>query len=122
MLKRSFFLLTVLLLLFTVGCASDTPEYSFTEEYVSAIEPYSLGWILEGIVPSAKVDSRVYYFDDTLPEDDRNSFISAQEELCKLTQKHEISADGMTFYVLADGENHANSAKTTAYLSADPRS
>lgn len=108
--------IVLLLLILLCGCEKKQ-SYLYTESYQRIIVPMGSEYILQGNVYEASINGRVYEFQNTITEDERNAFIDAEEKICALLEENNISTDGYRLVILKDGENFSSSAEKTAIFS-----
>lgn len=123
--SRIFLTLALLGLLLCAGCETPVTEqsydYTYTEVYLRAMEPYGTGFILSGTVPRTVVGGHTYEFEASIPEAERDEFVALQEVLCAHLAEKGISTEGMTFRVLTDYPNRAESENGLAYFDMTSR-
>lgn len=91
----------------------------YTEVYLRIPEPYSGKFAVEGNLLQATVGGHTYDFERTISDEERTTFVTNQEALCRILEEEGLSTAGFTFYILADYPNRADSENSTGYYGLD---
>ena len=122
-----FFVVILAIALLCSGCSfldqQDPSEpqatYEYTEVYQRISEPYGTGFIVQGNLLQAIVGGHTYEFESTISNEERSTFVTNQEKLCRLLEEKGLSTAGLTFRILADYPNRAESENCVAYYGID---
>ena len=116
-------IITVLLLICSVGCTAGDKEtvqkYEYTETYLRVMEPYGYSFIMNGNMQESVVNEHTYQFTPDISEEKRNEFISAQERLCSYLEDKGVSCSDVTLRIISDYQNRTESENSTAYFGID---
>lgn len=94
-------------------------SYDYTEVYQHVSEPYGSGFFYQGIVNQVIVNNHTYEFDAAISEEERTTFVTEQEKLCKLLEKNDLSTVGLTFRIFDSYPNRTESENGFAYYGLD---
>lgn len=94
-------------------------SYEYTEVYQHISEPYGSGFYYQGMVNQVVVNNHTYEFESAISEAEFSKFVTEQEKLCKLLEKHDLSTAGLTFRIFASYPNRTESENGLAYYGFD---
>ncbi len=92
------------------------PEYAYSLVYRRVPNGDNTAFLMEGNVWQCTLEERNYEFDRTLEQEQRDRFISAQEQLCAYLKSNGLSTDGLVFRILKDSTNWTESDSQLAYF------
>lgn len=109
----------IIIILFSACGTENTPSYSYTEEYRRISEPFGFGFVLQENMLQTIADGRIYEFQSSVTEEQRETFISNQEKLCQVLSDNGISTTGLNLRILSNYHNWTDSKEGLAYYSFD---
>ena len=88
----------------------------YVQEYVRIDELCVSGWLINKSLYMTTYRGNQYYFDNSINEVMRNSFVINQEKICDFLNDNGINAQNIKFYVVRGIDNHAISSDNAVYI------